>query len=253
MIWSYSRITTFEDCPYRFYLSYIYKSKNKDGHFFSSYGTFMHKIIQNYLNGELKKEELTNYYLLNFNTAVKGVPPNKKTFINYLNQGLQYFEKIENIDIDLLGVEKQIEFSIDNRIFTGYIDLISRINGDLAIIDHKSKSLKNRSNNIKPKKSDMELDKYLRQLYLYSVAVKKEYGEFPKYLIFNCFRTQNKIIEEFKISDYEKAKEWALKSINDISREENWRPNVDEFKCRYICDCNSQCEYAKLNIGLGGI
>lgn len=42
MVWSYSRVRAFEDCPYRWYLKYIRHLRGKDM-FFASYGTFMHK------------------------------------------------------------------------------------------------------------------------------------------------------------------------------------------------------------------
>ena len=44
MVWSYSRIKAFEDCPYRWYLKYIKKFHGKDM-FFSSYGSA--KIARN--------------------------------------------------------------------------------------------------------------------------------------------------------------------------------------------------------------
>ena len=47
MVWSYSRIKAFEDCPYRWYLKYIKKFHGKDM-FFSSYGTFMHNFTDAY-------------------------------------------------------------------------------------------------------------------------------------------------------------------------------------------------------------
>ena len=40
MVWSYSRIKAFVDCPYRFYLKYIRHIHGKEM-FFASYGTFM--------------------------------------------------------------------------------------------------------------------------------------------------------------------------------------------------------------------
>ncbi|MGN1156970.1 MAG: PD-(D/E)XK nuclease family protein, partial [Agathobacter sp.] len=55
MVWSYSRITSYETCPYRFFLTYILKLEKKRL-FFSDYGSFIHSIIEKYLNGELKKK-----------------------------------------------------------------------------------------------------------------------------------------------------------------------------------------------------
>lgn len=38
MVWSYSRIESFNDCPYRFFLKYISKCKETDK-FYASYST----------------------------------------------------------------------------------------------------------------------------------------------------------------------------------------------------------------------
>ena len=51
MVWSYSRIKAFDDCPYRWYLKYIRHLHGKDM-FFSDYGSFVHKLIELYFLGK---------------------------------------------------------------------------------------------------------------------------------------------------------------------------------------------------------
>lgn len=65
MVWSYSRIKAFEDCPYRWYLKYIKKFHGKDM-FFSSYGTFMHKLIELCFKLDIENP------IIRINTAFKG-------------------------------------------------------------------------------------------------------------------------------------------------------------------------------------
>ena len=60
--WSYSRINQFEMCPYAFLLNYI-KHTPKKPMFFSEYGSFIHKLIEQYLTGKIKKEDLAGEYL----------------------------------------------------------------------------------------------------------------------------------------------------------------------------------------------
>lgn len=72
MVWSYSRIKAFEDCPYRWYLKYIKKFHGKDM-FFSSYGTFMHKLIELYHKGEKTPRQIVDMYLQDFKTEVVDV------------------------------------------------------------------------------------------------------------------------------------------------------------------------------------
>ena len=91
MIWSYSRVKSFGDCPYRWFLRYIKKHKGKEL-FFASYGTFAHKLLEQYYKGELSQEKLSGTYLGNFKEEVKGSAPDKKIFTNYFKDGLKYFK-----------------------------------------------------------------------------------------------------------------------------------------------------------------
>lgn len=113
-----------------------------------------------------------------------------------------------------MAVEKRFDFKIDDRKFTGRLDFIGRDDdGSLVIIDHKSRLMKPRSKRKKPTKTDVELDDMLKQLYIYSLAVKDEYGEFPSKLCFNCFRNDTFIVEPFNDKAYKDAIDWALDTI----------------------------------------
>ena len=57
MTWSFSRIECFNDCPYRWFLRYI-KKYPETPQFYSSYGSFMHKLIEQYYKGEITKDEM---------------------------------------------------------------------------------------------------------------------------------------------------------------------------------------------------
>lgn len=245
MFWSYSRIAVYEDCPYRFYLKYIKKIEGVR-HFFSDYGTFMHLVIQKFLTGELKKEELVGYYLTNFRKNVVGKAPNPKIFQSYFQQGLEYLKNIQTPTEEVLGVEKQVFFKIGDKNFIGYIDEVSRGEDGVAITDNKSRNLKPRSSRKKPTKTDEELDKYLRQLYIYSVPIEREFGEAPKRLRFNCFRSQTEIDEPFDNEVFEKTKKWALNSIKKITDERDWKPDIEWWRCRYLCDVYNSCEYFQM-------
>lgn len=76
MVWSYSRIKAFVDCPYRFYLKYIRHIRGKEM-FFASYGTFMHKLIETYFKEGKSPRQLTDIYLRDFKKEVVGRAPNK--------------------------------------------------------------------------------------------------------------------------------------------------------------------------------
>lgn len=244
--WSYSRISQFEMCPYGFLLSYVKKATKKPM-FFSGYGSFMHKLIEQYLLGFLGKDELTNAYLSGFRKNIRGKAPNGKVFKSYFEQGYEYLEHIDFPYSSPAWVEREVNFAIGGKPFTGVIDCVAVDNGEVVILDNKSRTLKPRSQRNKPTASDKMLDSYLKQLYLYSVPVEQYYHTYPARLEFNCFRSGQLISEPFRLEDLEKTKEWACQSIDVITRNEDWSPKIDFWKCRYICDLHDDCCYFQMN------
>ena len=84
----------------------------------------------------------------------------------------------------------------------------------------------------------------LRQLYLYAHGVKQKYGELPSLLCFNCFKNQQFIEEPFNQEAYEETLDWAGKTIETIASEEDVKPNIDYFQCRYLCGYHNDCCFA---------
>lgn len=242
MLWSYSRIESFNDCPYRFFLKYIKKYKDSDK-FYASYGSFMHKLIEQFYNGELTKDEMFIKFLTDFSSEVKGVRPKDTTVQKYIEAGCEYLNGFSEFPFNMIAVEKRVEFTIGKYSFIGFIDYLGEKDGKLYIVDNKSRDLKPRSGRVKPTVKDMELDDMLKQLYIYSVAIEQEYGVLPEALCFNCFRTGVFIKEQFDKEKYEEAKQWALDSIERISHAEDFEPNRDFFSCFYICGVSDHCEY----------
>ena len=244
MTWSYSRITCFEMCPYQWYLKYLYKLRY-DNHsmFFSTYGTLMHELLAKYFRGEADPAELLTEYFADFYSRVpQGGAPSGKLYNRYLLAGAAAINRLPPAD-GTLAVEKKVRFSIGGKPFIGYIDRVYEdTKGRLVIEDHKSKALKPRSHRKKPTKSDEELDLYLRQLYLYSIPIEKEYGKPPDTLKFNCYRTGQEIHEKFSPEKLGEVKAWAEDAISGIEDETRFAPDIDLFKCRYLCDVHNDCE-----------
>lgn len=245
MIWSYSRIESFNDCPYRFFLKYISRCKDVDK-FYASYGSFMHKLIENYYRGILSKDELLTEFLTGFSNNVKGERPKESTVQKYIRCGVDYLKGFQPFKYTMVDVEKRVDFEIDGLKFVGYIDYIGEKDGEYYIIDNKSRDLKPRSKRAKPTAKDRELDLMLRQLYIYSVAIKQEYGKFPKALCFNCFKSGVFIEEPFNEKAYNEAIEWVKKSVDDIKTADDFYPNRDFFSCHYICGVSDDCIYDQM-------
>ena len=251
MSWSYSRICAFDDCPYKFYLKYIcYPNVKEASRFYASYGSFIHNILERYFLGEIAKEDLQMEFLTKFEGSVKGHRPKQKTVDKYISDGSSYFAHFKGLPFKTIAIEDTFNFDINGTKFNGRLDYIGEDDeGNLVIVDHKSHNLKNRSKRKKPTLNDQEIDKMLRQLYIYSYGLKETTGKLPTKLCFNCFRCNTLIEEEFNSKAYEDAINWALKTIDDIKGTTDFYPNVDYFYCNNICGVEYDCLYAQSEFG----
>lgn len=245
MTFSYSRISTYDSCPYKWRLDYI-DQYNKEEKFYASYGTLMHDILAKYYGGNISKDRMPIEFLTRFYGDVKGELPSGKIVESYIQKSLLYLRNFEGTDLHVIDVEKKVDFEIGGIKFTGFIDLIGEKDGNIIIVDHKSRDLKQRSGRVKPTLKDIELDEYLRQLYLYSKAVKDEFGKFPTELWFNCFKSGNVIKENFCPDGYEKAIKWALDTIEKIKNDSDFEANYNYFYCRWICGQSWNCDEYEL-------
>lgn len=250
MPWSYSRITAFDDCRYGWYLKYIQGYKPDDHGFFSGFGSLMHEILEQYLSGKATREALVGYYLNRFRDATQGDVPKSEMRLRYFEDGLEIVRNLEPLPYKPLALEHRFRYPLGERNLVGIIDYIGQDEaGNLVVIDHKSRHLKPRSNRKKPTETDLELDRYLRQLYLYALPVFEEFRDFPVELAFNCFRDGRLIKEKFDYQKLDETARWATDKITEISANEDWSPNIDYFKCKYLCSMKDHCEYYQANFG----
>lgn len=246
MTWSHTRLAAFEDCPYKFLLRYILDLPPSE-HFFSGYGSLLHSLHEALYKGSSPASLRTRFLAEFFRQVPTWDAPGPKVVRNYFEQGVAYLEQPYIPAGEIVAVEQPVEFFIGGYPFSGVIDLAFRgEDGKLRIADHKSRALKPRSKRKAPTKTDEELDRYLRQLYLYAEAARQLYGETPAELIFNCFRTQTQIVEPFIPAKSAEAMAWAQNIIRAAQQNVNWTPSVEFFKCRYICGMRDVCEYAQL-------
>lgn len=250
MIWSYSRLSCYHNCPYEWFLKYIEDIKESPN-FYASYGSFIHKLLEQYYNGKIQASELQTTFLLNFNKEVlrEGVSP--KLIADYREQGSAYFENFKPVPYEVVGVEKRVVADICGKRLFGFVDLVA-IDGDgLVVIDHKSKNLK------QPKKANLNsamqqsIDDTMRQLYIYAEAIRQECGSYPKKICLNCFRNGNFIEENFDERKLEGALNWVTGTIHTIESDENFYPALDWFYCKNLCGYRDRCEYYESVYGGG--
>lgn len=248
MTWSYSRLSSFESCPYGWKLKYIDKEKDEPM-FYTSYGSYVHKLLQMYYDGFLSSSDLKYQFLLGFQNNVIGERPQQSIVEKYIESGKSYFESFKPFDMRTIAVEKDASFNIGDMKCIGFVDYVGEKDGNLYIVDHKSRELKNRSGRKKPTKNDELIDSMLKQLYIYSIDIENTFGTKPSYLCFNCFRNGEFIKEPFDNAAFESAKQWAVDTKDWISRTSDFYPTLNYFYCRYLCGLHNKCFYYDIEYG----
>lgn len=250
--YSFSKLNAYYHCGHEFYRRYIECEKTESS-FFSEFGSYVHKILEKYYNCELSLFELSGHYEECFDENIKHTPPpNKYVDLKevYYQKGLDFFNNLADFDFDtyeILGVEKEIHFTIAEKEFIGFIDLLLRekATGNIIMRDHKSASIKFLKNGQPSKKDVAHVLEFKRQQYIYSKAVKDEYETFPKTLQWNLFKDQYIYQIEFNEEEYNDAIRWAEETIDLISKECMWLPdNSNYFYCNHLCGYrNAACDY----------
>ncbi len=232
--YSFSKLSTFNNCVLEFIYTYILKEE-QISNCYASYGTFVHKLLQQYALGELEIYELLDRFVEWYD---ENVPEPFPTLRNgkyagdaYYEDGVRYFTNFEGFgDYKVIAVEDKFEIQIEDFCFSGIIDLLlSDDEGNLIINDHKSKS---------EFKDEDEERKYRRQLYLYAHYVKEKYGKFPSMLRFNMFRKQIEREYKFNIDDYNEALRWSIDTVKKIRQ---LYAAYSYFGCNQICGHREEC------------
>ena len=256
MTWSYSRLSTYAQCPYCFYLMYIEDPENRgESNFYADNGKLMHEILEKLAKGELSFDDAPGYYIEEFEYI-------KDEYLGEVQESIMdsTFEKCNDYlceispgvleKYDILGVELKISFKIGRKIFIGYIDLLLRDknNGEIILLDHKSRNRIMKKDGKTPLKSEEKnFIGYKRQLYLYSKAVFEKYGEFPKKLVWHHFKNHGELtVIDFDMSEYNDTIEWTKKMFRKIWKDEKFEScdlKNNWFYCNNICDYRKICDY----------
>ena len=259
MIWSFSRVTSFDNCKYSFYLQYLLKNRDlypPESNYWAEVGSFVHKILEMIFNGELTIDDAPEYYLKNFDKEVV-TPAPEKIMANTYEACADYLAIVDFNwlkEYEILGVEKEIALNIKGYKFTGYIDLLiqNKNTKDIIVVDHKSSQypLGKRGGILSNCKH--KFDSYKKQMYLYSLGVYEEYGVYPKEIWWNHFKDGGQFMKiPFDESEYRAAIDWLIDSIHQIEDEAEYPANNSEsnyFYCKNLCNFRKSCEYAPKNM-----
>ena len=238
--YSFSKLTTFEQCKYQYYLNYIEKRKGEPNAF-SQYGTFVHSLLEQHAKGELAVYELLDAYQDQYvQTVTQPFPPNKYVDLaeSYYHDGYEFLKNFDGLDdLEIIGVETRFKEPLDDFNYTGVIDLTFKDTvGGIVVRDWKSKS------KFANKK---EQNKYSKQPLSYSLHIINKYKSPPKTLQFFMFRKSEIVNIPFQEKEYENALNWIRDTVKDIRSCKEYPASPDPFFCSNLCDFRNSCPYKR--------
>lgn len=239
MVFSFSRLQAFYQCPYQWKFQYI-DGLEGENNFFAEYGNLVHSILEKYAKGEAEIYELPLLFEEQYDEFIQHpAPPNKfcDLRVKYFEEGKAYFENFEGFgDYEIVDAEREFLFNIDNIKIKGYADLILRDkDGNLHVVDHKSSDPKSARS--------QKAREYWKQMYLYAIPIKEEYGVYPVKLHINAFRKNQWFTVKFNKKNVDTVKKWVIDTVELIKKEEQFLPLSDGYFCNFLCNFRGICEY----------
>ena len=251
-IYSHSKISCFEQCPFRFKLKYIDKikpdiEKTIEAHLGSCVHDsleWLYNQIQNQKSVPLLDETIEFFstkWQKEMNSKTEIIKP-EMTEKDYFNKGVQflisYYMKNHPFNDGTIECEKKVFLNLDNYgeyKIIGYIDrlAINPETGKYEVHDYKT------ANNL-PDRKAVEND---RQLALYSIAIKEQYKidcSDNIHLIWHYLAHNQKIYSKRTDNQIEQLKKQTLEKIHEIESTEEF-PACSSILCNW-CEFKNTCK-----------
>ena len=244
---SYSRLQTFEQCPYKYKLKYIYKIKPEIEKSIEAHlGTATHDALEwlyvQILNNKIPTlDEVIEQYIKtwqkDFSLNIL-IVKQEFTHEDYFQKGIKfiidYYIKHTPFNDGTLETEKQIWIELEPNCphkIIGYIDRLSYNpkTKEYEIHDYKTA-------NWLPEQKKFDEDK---QLALYSIGIKQLFGNHHNInLIWHYLNHNKKITSKRTNGQLEELKQDIINQINKIENNKIWNTNKI-----ILCDW---CEYKQI-------
>lgn len=244
-IYSHSKLSTFEQCPFRYKLRYIDKIKPEiESTIEAHLGSITHEALE-WLYTKVQHREIPTIddLILRYSEIwEEKFNPNfiivKKEFTDkdYFQKGIQflinYYTLNHPFDDNTIELEKKVLFELETGTkIIGYIDRLVHHKDKEEIEVHDYKTA-----NFLPPKEKFEKDK---QLALYSIAIKEIFGQEKKIKLVWHYLAHGQRIEIQKTNeDLKKLKKETLDLIKKIES-----TKVFPYNQTRLCDW---CEYKSM-------
>ena len=261
VVYSYSKLTCFEQCSYQFFKKYVLKEEQRNS-IYALAGTSTHEVIEGIQSGELTNKEALEKWKeeMNFHSFLGYEFTSEKTKTNFINSIEHFIENYKVISNDV-EIEKGFMLDVEGHKLRGFIDLlIHNDDGTISIVDLKTSS----------KYQKRDLDKHARQLIIYTLAMEQE-GFVVKDISWNMMKycvvegkrgkkviLRSELEERQPYEDYivnyplndevrENTKKWIVNTIEEIESKDDlfdeWKTcEGNDFYCSNLCSFCDTCE-----------
>jgi len=248
VIYSHSRLSSFEQCPLKFKFRYIDKIKPEIEETIESFlGHKVHETLK-FLHEEVIKgviiqlDDVLRHFIeiwnKDFNNEIK-IVKQEYNAEHYFHQGIKflidYFLKNSPFKDNTIATEKRIIINLDSEgkyKLQGYIDRLvyNKENNIYEIHDYKTNGFL---------KSQEELDKD-RQLALYAIGIRNNFDNVKEVrLIWHFLAFNKKIISKRTEQEFEKLKQEIIELIDKIESTTEFLPNQGKL-CEW-CEFQNTC------------
>lgn len=237
-IWSYSNISSIDNCTWEYYLSRVKKQKGIQN-IYSLAGTISHNLLEDYYEGKITYEEMLPRFESDFLEIELGDyrfhaddETNAKRKATYKANLVHFFKNHKPVTSKVVN-EQVMWIDIHGHLFIGYVDAMHNENGQIVITDYKTSSI----NEYKGKKQEdkaKQLLMYATGLVQAGVPIEKIRGRwnFLKYtdvqitykLKSGQVKTKNKICERVKW--VEGIKSYLKKDLMSYFNYQDWEAEI---------------------------
>jgi len=241
---SYSKITTYKDCPKKYHFAYIQKLPRQEKPF-TVFGQFCHEVLENfhryYLDDKTKDISFIEAMQKSFSSARENwkdkltKEQTDEAYAILLDYLMIISAEKEDEKPIILDVEKKIWTPINDEIILyGYIDRVQKdVDGTLHVIDYKTtkdpKYLKDRTQLL---------------LYGYSLFVEDDSIEKIRTSYILLKHKMRYMTAEHSKDELVAAKDALLKRWREVIEDKIFRATPAKFKCTY-CDYIDHCKEGK--------
>lgn len=231
---SYSRISTYENCPLAYRFWYELKIPGKAKSYFS-FGSSVHETLYQFLEDvragkEPSLDDLKKAYHENWQSEGYVIPSQEEGYRHDGESALEsFYQRYQSTKVVPLYLEWKFTLPVGNHFITGFVDRIDPLgDGACSILDYKTG---------KPRKQK-DVDDDL-QLTMYAYAVSKCLGIRPEKLSLYFLKTDEIVSTTRSEEQLSNMVEHVL-SVADSITARKFEPQPDSFKCGF-CDYAGIC------------